>query len=35
MDKVYDEYFFVLNLKKDGLFGYYVVIEYVKDSDLL
>lgn len=34
MDKAYDEYFSVLNSKKDGLFGHYVAIEYVKDSDL-
>ena len=33
MDKAYDEYFSVLNSKKDGLFGHYVAIEYVKDSD--
>lgn len=34
MDIAYDEYFSVLNSKKDGLFAHYVAIEYVKDSDL-
>lgn len=34
MDKAYDKYFSVLNLKKDGLFPHYVAIEFVKKNEL-
>ncbi len=34
MDKLMMKYFSVLNSRSNGLFGHYVTIEYVKDSDL-